>query len=84
MAGDFTDALRYAGDTPIAATLFELVAAGAAWRAARVRRMLAGAERHRFCVSYESERYLTIVVAGFAGAELVAQSAALTAATSGN
>jgi hypothetical protein len=67
LAGDLSEALRYGADTPAGTAFRALVAAGAAWRPARVHRLLVWAEAHRVFAGYESERYLTVALAGFTG-----------------
>jgi hypothetical protein len=67
MAADMETALRYAADTPAGTAFRELVVGGLAWQPARVRRLLAWAEPRHVCVSCDSERYLTVVLAGFVG-----------------
>jgi hypothetical protein len=67
MTADLAGALRWAGDTPPGVLFRELIAAGRVWRAAPVRRLLAWAGRRRICVGYESERFLTVGLAGFTG-----------------
>jgi hypothetical protein len=69
MATDLAHALRFASDTPAGETFRALVAAGTAWRPARVRQMIAWAERRRVYAAETGERFLTVVLAGFAGAE---------------
>src|SRR6516162_2386521 len=68
MATDLAAALRYAGDTSAAVTFRELIATGSTWRPARVREIIASAERRRVSVGWSSERFLTVVIVGFAGA----------------
>jgi hypothetical protein len=62
------EALRYKGDTRQGRMFYALVAAGAPWRAARVRELIRWGERRRVCVGAKGERYLTVVQCGFAGA----------------